>query len=53
MLVTQPPTEIAEGLWMLGTGEYPIYLFHARGEAALRSQEDFRLLVRVGQLGGQ
>ncbi|MDD4267623.1 MAG: MBL fold metallo-hydrolase [Pirellulales bacterium] len=35
MLVTQPPTEIAEGLWMLGTGEYPIYLFHARGEAAL------------------
>lgn len=35
MLVTQPPIEIAQGLWMLGTGEYPIYLFREGGEAAV------------------
>lgn len=26
MLIQNPPVEIAEGLWMLGTTAYPIYL---------------------------
>lgn len=35
MLVTGPPKEIAAGLMMLGTDEYPIYLFQDGGEAAM------------------
>jgi len=35
MLVTGPPTEIIDGLWMLGTDEYPIYLVRGGDEAAI------------------
>ena len=31
MLIRNPPVELDEGLWMLGTNEYPLYL--ARGES--------------------
>ncbi|NUQ66247.1 MAG: MBL fold metallo-hydrolase [Pirellulales bacterium] len=32
MLVKDPPVEITEGLWMLGTSEYPLYVYHGGGE---------------------
>ncbi|NLS91466.1 MAG: MBL fold metallo-hydrolase [Planctomycetaceae bacterium] len=35
MLITGPPKEISEGLTMLGTDEYPIYLFRAGERAAV------------------
>jgi len=35
MLVTGPPKEIVEGLMMLGTDEYPIYLFRNGDKAAI------------------
>jgi glyoxylase-like metal-dependent hydrolase (beta-lactamase superfamily II) len=35
MLVTGPPKEIVEGLTMLGTDEYPIYLFQDGNRAAI------------------
>jgi len=35
MLIKDPPVEIAENLWMLGTNEYPLYLVRGRGEAAI------------------
>ena len=35
MLIKNPPVEIADGLMMLGTHEYPIYLAHSEGQAAL------------------
>ena len=35
MLVTVPPKEIVEGLMMLGTDEYPIYLFQSGDKAAI------------------
>ncbi len=35
MLVTGPPKQIVAGLTMLGTDEYPIYLFRDGGEAAI------------------
>lgn len=35
MLIKDPPTDIADGLLMLGTNEYPIYLVQSQGEAAI------------------
>jgi glyoxylase-like metal-dependent hydrolase (beta-lactamase superfamily II) len=35
MLVKNPPQQIADGLWMLGTTAYPIYLLQGDGEIAL------------------
>ena len=35
MFVQDPPVEITENLWMLGTNEYPLYLVRTRGEAAI------------------
>lgn len=35
MLIKNPPVEIAEGLWMLGTSEYPVFLVTSGGEAAI------------------
>lgn len=32
MLVKDPPVELAEGLWMLGTGEYPLYVYRGGDE---------------------
>jgi 2-aminobenzoylacetyl-CoA thioesterase len=35
MLIETPPARIADGLWMLGTHEYPVYLVVEDGEAML------------------
>ena len=35
MLINNPPAEITEGLWMLGTAAYPLYLFKDGQEAAV------------------
>jgi glyoxylase-like metal-dependent hydrolase (beta-lactamase superfamily II) len=35
MLIKNPPVEIADGLMMLGTNEYPIYLIRSGNEAAI------------------
>lgn len=35
MLITNPPVEIVQGLWMLGTAEYPLFLFRDARDAAL------------------
>jgi len=35
MLIDNPPVELAENLFMLGTGAYPLYLFRDGGEAVL------------------
>jgi len=35
MLINDPPVEISENLFMLGTNEYPLYLFKGRDEAAI------------------
>lgn len=35
MLIKNPPVEIADGLMMLGTNEYPIFLVQSQDEAAL------------------
>ena len=35
MLIRNPPVELAEGLWMLGTNEYPLFLVKGAGEAAI------------------
>ena len=35
MLIKDPPAEIADGLWMLGTTAYPIYLVRGDSESAL------------------
>ena len=35
MLIKDPPVEITAGLWMLGTNEYPLYLFQDESEAAV------------------
>ncbi len=32
MLIKNPPAEIAKDLWMLGTGEYPVFCFRDAGE---------------------
>jgi len=35
MLIRNPPTQIVDGLWMLGTNEYPLYLLRCGEEAAV------------------
>ncbi|NIS54061.1 MAG: MBL fold metallo-hydrolase [Phycisphaerae bacterium] len=35
MLIKNPPFEIAEGLWMLGTSEYPVFLAMDQNEGAI------------------
>ena len=35
MLVKDPPVEVSPKLWMLGTNEYPFYLFRGRDQATL------------------
>ncbi len=35
MLVKDPPVEVSRNLWMLGTNEYPFYLFRGREQATL------------------
>ena len=35
MLIKDPPVEIAEGLWMLGTSEYPVFLAMDQNEGAI------------------
>ncbi len=35
MLIANPPVAIADGLWMLGTAAYPLYLVQSGGEAAI------------------
>jgi len=35
MLMSNPPVEIAERLWMLGTAAYPLYLFKGESEGAI------------------
>lgn len=35
MLIKDPPVEIAEGVWMLGTNEYPVFLVTSGDEGAI------------------
>lgn len=35
MLIKDPPVEVADGFWMLGTNEYPVFLVTDRDEAAI------------------
>lgn len=35
MLIKNPPVEIAEGFWMLGTSEYPVFLAMDQNEGAI------------------
>ncbi|NQT18002.1 MAG: MBL fold metallo-hydrolase, partial [Planctomycetes bacterium] len=35
MLIQEPPVEIIDNLWMLGTAEYPLYLVRGKSEAAI------------------
>jgi glyoxylase-like metal-dependent hydrolase (beta-lactamase superfamily II) len=35
MLIDNPPVEVADGLWMLGTTPYPVYLARGRREGAI------------------
>jgi len=35
MIVRNPPVELSAGLWMLGTNEYPLYLFQDEADAIL------------------
>ncbi len=35
MLIKDPPQQLTERLWMLGTGAYPLYLFRGDREAAI------------------
>lgn len=35
MLVNNPPVQVADGLWMLGTNEYPLFLYNGKSEAAI------------------
>ncbi|MHC4112323.1 MAG: MBL fold metallo-hydrolase [Planctomycetota bacterium] len=35
MLIKNPPVEIADGLWMLGTSEYPVFLAMDQNEGAI------------------
>jgi len=35
MLINDPPAELAEGLWMLGTNEYPVFLVTSGDEGAI------------------
>lgn len=35
MLIKNPPVELTDGLWMLGTNEYPVFLAISQGEGAI------------------
>jgi glyoxylase-like metal-dependent hydrolase (beta-lactamase superfamily II) len=35
MLIKDPPVQVTEGLWMLGSNEYPLYLVRGEEEAAI------------------
>ena len=35
MLIKNPPVEITANLWMLGSNEYPLYLFKGETEGAI------------------
>ncbi|HLB72682.1 MAG TPA: MBL fold metallo-hydrolase [Sedimentisphaerales bacterium] len=35
MLIRNPPVELADGVWMLGTNEYPVFLVISRNEGAI------------------
>jgi glyoxylase-like metal-dependent hydrolase (beta-lactamase superfamily II) len=35
MLMTSPPAELTNNLWMLGTAEYPVFCFRDGGECAI------------------
>ncbi|MBN2272161.1 MAG: MBL fold metallo-hydrolase [Sedimentisphaerales bacterium] len=35
MLIKNPPAEVAEGVWMLGTNEYPVFLVTSGDEGAI------------------
>jgi len=35
MLINNPPVEITDNLWMLGTNEYPLFLFKGEGEGTI------------------
>ena len=35
MLIKDPPAELADGLWMLGTNEYPVFLVTSGDEGAI------------------
>ena len=35
MLIKDPPAELADGLWMLGTSEYPVFLVTSGDEGAI------------------
>jgi 2-aminobenzoylacetyl-CoA thioesterase len=35
MLIQQPPADLGDHVWMLGTAAYPVYLVRARNEAAI------------------
>jgi len=35
MLIKDPPVEVADCLWMLGTNEYPVFLVKSQNEAAI------------------
>lgn len=35
MLIQEPPVEVVSGLWMLGTPQYPVYLFKSGHEGTL------------------
>ena len=35
MLIKDPPAELADGVWMLGTNEYPVFLAVSQGKGAI------------------
>ena len=35
MLIKDPPVQVTESLWMLGSNEYPLYLVRGEEEAAI------------------
>ena len=35
MVIKNPPAELADGVWMLGTNEYPVFLVISRNEGAI------------------
>ena len=35
MLIEDPPAELADGFWMLGTSEYPVFLVRSAGDGAI------------------
>ena len=48
MLIKDPPVQVTESLWMLGSNEYPLYLMRGEEEAAIF--EEFKQ-VAASQVG--